>query len=120
MDMIRRVETGNQVWVVGSNAGSLTGLVPAPPEFQNLLTSITSGSYQIRIGQDVHVKAIGNFSSNESARNSADMLRRLVALARTQTAQQHDVLQLLDGVRIEDTGNLMTIQIDAPGDLLKN
>jgi len=120
MEMIRRIETGNQVWLVGANAGTLTRSVPAPPEVQNILTSLTSGSYQMRIAQDVHVKAIGNFSTNESARNSADMLRGLIALARTQTAQQPDLLHLLDGVRVEDTGNLMTIQIDAPGDLLKN
>ena len=121
MDMIRKVEAGNQVWFVGKTADGLAGSpVPIPPQFQDITKSLTSGSYQMRIAQDVHVKAIGNFTSSESARTSADLLRGLIALARTQTAQQPDVLHLLDGVRVDNLGLSMTIQIDAPGDLLKN
>jgi len=121
MDMIRKMESGNQVWVVGSTMDALTRApVPMPPQMQDVLKSLTSGSYQMRLTQDVHVKAIGSFSDSQSAQTSADLLRGLVALARTQAAQQPDLVHLLDGVRVDNAGSLMTVQIDEPGDLLKN
>ena len=122
MEMIRKSESGNQVWVVGLNADALANSsvpAPVPPQFQDILKSLASGSYQMRITQDVHVKAIGNFANSDSARTSADLLRGLIALARTQAAPQPDVVHLLDGVRVDNAGSLMTIQIDMPGDLLK-
>jgi hypothetical protein len=121
MDMIRKIETGNQVWVVGGSPDIMARIpAPIPAQFQDVLKSWTSGAYQMRIAGDVHIKAIGNFADADSAKNSADLLRGFVALARTQSAQQPNLVHLLDGVRIENAGASMTVQVDEPGDLLKS
>src|SRR5262249_28369603 len=59
LDMVRTIETGNQIWVVGQTGANIatTLPIPMPPEVQDVFKSLTSGSYQMRISQDVHIKA---------------------------------------------------------------
>jgi len=73
----------------------------------------------MRVDQDLHARATGNFADAEAARNLGDMGRGLIAVAKLQVASQPDMLHLLDGIQVRDSGASVVVNIDEPGDLLK-
>lgn len=121
MDKIRSVEAGNQIWAVGEfSADMIPRGMKAPPQAAVLLQTFRGGVYQMRIDQDVHATATGNFDSADDARTAGDLLRGLLAIAKLQVStKSQDLLHLLDGVRIDYSRETMSVGFDASGDLLK-
>ena len=120
---IRTIEAGSQVWAVGDfSVGELPAGLPGPAPAVELLKSLRGGTYQMRVDQDVHARATGNFENADSAKTLADMARGLIAVAKLQVAKQEPdmlLLHLLDGVQVTDSGTSVVVNIDEPGDLLK-
>lgn len=120
MAAVRGIEVGNQVWAVGQfdlDAIPESARIPAPAlEF---VRNFTSGSYQMRVDTDVHVKAVGVFTSDAAARQTAEVLRGLLAVGKLQTSRQQDMLHLLDGVQIDYSGSSLTVRFEGDGELLK-
>jgi hypothetical protein len=120
LDGIRTIEAGNQIWAVGKSielqlpAGALSQ-TPAAGIFQ----SLRRGTYQMRIDQDIHARAIADFTDANAATNLADMARGLIAVAKLQVAkQQPDLVHVLDGIQVSSSGSTVTAQVEEPGDLL--
>jgi hypothetical protein len=120
MDQIRTIEAGNQVWAAGKFDMNLFGK-QAPDRIEEMAGSLKSGTYQMRIDQDVHVRASGIFGSTEMAKSTGDTLRGLVAMARLQVSggQDDKLLRLLDGVSIENSNERVLITFNTTGTLLK-
>ena len=121
LEAIRTIESGNQVWAVGSFSQEdlPTGGVRESGPVAEILKSLQHGTYQMRVDRDVHARATGNFADADSAKNLADMARGLIALAKLQVAkQQPDLVHLLDGIQVTSNGSSVVAQIDEPGDLL--
>jgi len=118
-DAIRNVEAGSQVWAVGNFSLPEIPELRGPAPALELLKSLRSGTYEMRVDQDLHARATGNFADADAAKNLGDMARGLIAVARLQMAKQPDMLQLLDGVQVRDSGSSVVVNIDEPGDLLK-
>jgi hypothetical protein len=120
MNQIRTIGAGNQIWAAGTfDLAMLGNRVPMPGNVGNLAQSLKSGTYQMRIDQDLHVKANGSFSSADMAKATTDMLRGLVAMAKLQVSQDDNFGHLLDGLDIENAGVNLTVSFNASGDLLK-
>jgi len=122
MNEIRTIESGNQIWGVGKlDLGPVVNNAPAGPaeKFKEMAGSLKTGTYQMRIDQDVHVKATGSFGSAEMAKATGDTLRGLLSIARLQVSQEQTLTQLLDGVSVENTAEKMTVTVNASGDALK-
>ncbi len=120
VNAIRTVEAGSQVWAVGEFDRSLLGIQRGtPPQIGEFIQALKSGTYQMRVDSDVHVAATGQFADSESARKAGDLLRGLVAVAKFQVSRQPDMIQLLDGVQVQQSGLSMMVNFDASGDLLK-
>jgi hypothetical protein len=118
---IRGIEYGNQIWAVGK-----FDLDAIPPEVASIPSPVLEvvkgfkgGSYQMRLDTGVHVKAIGNFTDDQAAKSTADLVRGLLAVARLQVYKQPDLVSLLEGVRIDYAGISMTVRFDGDGELLK-
>jgi hypothetical protein len=118
---IKTIEAGNQVWAVGNFSQEdlpATGLRESTPAAQ-ILKSLRGGTYQMSIDSGVHARATGNFTDAESAGNTADMARGLIAVAKLQVAkQQPDLLKALDGIQVSSSGSSVVVRIEEPGDLL--
>ena len=121
MDQIRTIGAGNQVWAAGHFDLSMLGnRLPMPAgKVGDLAHSLNGGTYEMRIDQDVHVKASGSFGSADMAKATTDMLRGLVAVARLQVAQDDTLIHLIDGLSIENSNDKLLISFNASGDLLK-
>ena len=121
MDQIRTIEAGNQVWAAGKFDMNMFGDNRAPEKIEEMAGSLKSGTYQMRIDQDVHVRASGVFGSPEMAKSTGDMLRGLVAMARLQVSggQDDKLVRLLDGVSIENSNEKVLITFNTTGTLLK-
>ena len=120
MNAIRTIQTGNEVWAAGKFDVNMLGNVPnAPGQFGQLATSLQSGTYQMRMDQDVHVQATGIFNTADTAKTTGDMLRGLLAMGKMQTSQQPTFVQLLNGVDVQNNGVNLTVSFSASGDLLK-
>jgi len=120
MDQIRTIGAGNQIWAAGNfDLAMLGNRIPVPGNLGNLAQSLKGGTYQMRIDQDVHVKANGSFASADMAKATTDMLRGLVAMAKLQISQDDNLSRLLDGLSIENSGVNLTLSFNASGDLLK-
>src|SRR5438094_920170 len=111
-EALRTIEAGSQVWAVGDfsipDLPDLRGPAPA----LELLKSLRSGTYQMRVDQDLHARATGNFADAEAAKNLGDMGRGLIAVAKLQVASQPDMLHLLDGIQVRDSGASVVVNID--------
>ena len=102
--------------------GGQRDLLARPAPALELLKSLRSGTYQMRVDQDVHARATGSFEDADSAKTLADMARGLIAVAKLQVAKQEPdmlLLHLLDGVHVTDSGTSVVVNIDEPGGLLK-
>jgi len=123
MNEIRTIESGNQIWGVGKlDIGPVVNTTPAGSpayKFKEMAGSLKTGTYQMRIDQDVHVKATGSFGSADMAKASGDTLRGLLAIAKLQVAQEPTLTQLLDGIGVENSAERMTVTVNASGDALK-
>src|SRR4030095_6175856 len=84
MAAIQTIEAGNQVWGVGdfsvNDLGTLGVRGPAPAV--EMLKSLKSGTYQMRVDSGIHARAIGNFADSESAKNIGDLARGAIAVAK--------------------------------------
>jgi hypothetical protein len=122
MAAIQKIPADNQVWAVGDlSIGDLpaTG-VRGPAPVVDMLKSLQSGTYQMRVDSGVHARATGNFADADSAKNIGDLAKGAIAVARLQVAkQQPDLLHVLDGIQVNTTGATLIVQIDESGDALK-
>jgi hypothetical protein len=119
MDDIRTIEAGNQLWAVGKLDLEPMVHSASPEKIQEVAGSLKSGTYAMRLDQDVHVKATGTFGSVDMAKAAGDTLRGFVAMAKLQVSQEENLSRLLDGLSIENSGENMTLTFNATGDLLK-
>jgi hypothetical protein len=118
---IQTIDAGNQVWAVGDF--SLADLPPGVSDrtpVVDLLKSLQRATYQMHIDTDIHARATGTFSDENSARNISDLARGALAVAKMQVAkQQPDMIHLLDGIQVSNSGTTLTVRVDESGDLLK-
>lgn len=120
MQAINKIEAGNQIWAAGRfTADDLPIPRNRPAQADALLKELQGGTTQIRIDQDVHVRAAGDFSNAETAGKVVDMLRGFLGLAKLQLAQEPDLNRLLDAVRLDVLGSSAVVNFDAPGDIIK-
>lgn len=118
---IQTREAGNQVWAVGELSLDEWPIPPAAngPAL-NMLKTLQSGTYQMKVDQDLHARATGNLVDSESAKDLADLGRGMIALAKLQVARQSpDLLHALDGVQIQNSGSSVVVDIVESGELLK-
>jgi hypothetical protein len=119
---IQSIEPGNQLWAVGDLTVNDLGAVgvrgPAP--VTEMLKTLKSGTYQMRIDTGLHARATGTFGDAESAQNLGDMARGMLSLMKVQMAKQRpDVTQLLSGIQVNYTGTTVTLQIEESAEQLK-
>ena len=122
MTAIQTIDAGNQVWAVGDFSISDLGTagIRGPAPVLEMLRSLQSGTYQMRVDNDVHARATCTFADQNSAKNVADLAKGALAVAKLQIAkQQPDLLQVLDGIQVSSSGTTMTVTISESGDLLK-
>jgi hypothetical protein len=120
MNKIRTIESGNQIWAAGKFDLSKLGTdANAPARIGEMVHSLKAGTYQMRIDQDVHLKATGSFGSDDMAKATSDMLRGLLAVAKLQVSQEEKLVRLLEGLSIEYSGDTLVVSFSATGDLLK-
>jgi len=122
MAAIQTIDVGNQIWGVGDfSVGDLSNLgVRGPAPALEMLKSLKSGTYQMHVDSGIQARAVGNFTDVESAKNIGDLVRGALAVAKLQIAQQQpDVVKLLDGIQVTNSGSTLTLRIDESGELLK-
>lgn len=105
---------------IGEFDRSLLGIPGgAPAQIGEFIKALKRGTYQMRLDSDVQIVATGQFADSETARKAGDLLRGFVALAKFQVSRQPDVIRILDGVRVQQSGLSLTVHFDASGDSLK-
>jgi len=119
---IQTIDAGNQIWGVGDfsveDLGNLGVRGPAPAV--DMLKSLKNGTFQMHVDTGIQVRAIGNFADPESAKNIGDLVRGAVAVAKLQVAkQQPDMVKLLDGFQVTNSGTTLTFRVEESGELLK-
>lgn len=119
---IQSIEAGNQIWGVGDFSGTDLGLIgirgPAP--VIEMLKAIRNGTGQVRVDTGIHARGTATFADAESAKNLSDLVSGALAIAKLQIAkQQPDMLQVLDGVQVTSSGNMLTVRVEESGELLK-
>jgi hypothetical protein len=120
MEQIKTIEAGNQVWAVGKfSMQDLPRGIRGPAPALEMMKSLQGGTYQMRVDQDVHARGIADFGDAEAAKNLSDMARGFIAIAKLQVAKEPDLLHILDGVQVSNSGTSVVVNIDQRGDLLK-
>ena len=119
---IETIEPGNQVWAAGdvsiSDLGAFGIRGPAPAV--EMMKSLKTGTYQMRVDTGISARATGDFADAESAMNFGDLARGTLAVAKLQVARQRpDMLQLLDGIQVSYSSTSVTVRIEESGEQLK-
>ncbi len=84
----------------------------------DLIASLERITYQMRIDAALTARAVGEFTTPDTARRTGDLLRGVVALGKMQVFESDDLLQLLDGLQIDDIESSIEINFSADGELL--
>lgn len=117
MAEIAAIEDGNQVWGVGSFADLMPdGL--APPVATDLIAALEKVRYQVRIDAGVTARLAGTFATPDTASRAGDLLRGFVALGKLGSAEQPDLIELLNGFVIQNGENSVEIRFAASQELL--
>jgi hypothetical protein len=119
---IQTIEAGNQIWGVGDFSATDLGLigVRGPAPVMEMLKALKSGTGQMHVDTGIHARGTATFADADSAKNLSDLARGALAVAKLQIAkQQPDMLQVLDGVQVSSSGNMLTVRVEESGDLLK-
>lgn len=117
---LRGIDAGNQAWGIGDFAsGLLPRDLPGPRAAKQLVSSLSHGTYAMRIDTGVHALARGDFKDAQTARNLADLATGLQAAARMQAGNNRDLQQLIDSVQFQMNGTSMIVTVNVEGDLLK-
>ena len=119
---IETIEPGNQVWAAGDVSISDLGAagIRGPAPAVEMMKSLKTGTYQMRVDTGISARAIGDFADAESAKNFGDLARGTLAVAKLQVAKQRpDLLQLLDGIQVSSSGTSVTVRIEESGEQLK-
>jgi hypothetical protein len=120
LDAINTIEAGNQVWAAGRfTLDELPLPRRRPAQFDVLLKSLQGGTYQMLINQDVHMKAAGDFATPENARAVVDTLSGFMSVLQFQAANKPELISLIEGISLNATGQSVTLDVVATGDLLK-
>ncbi len=118
-EAIRSIEEGSQVWGVGMLTDMLLPEELAPPMAVDLIASLERVTYQMRLDAGLRVRAVGEFTSPDTARRTGDLLRGLVALGKMQVFEREELIELLDGLQIESVESSIEIRFSADGELLR-
>jgi hypothetical protein len=119
---IQSIDTGNQVWAVGDfSMKDLSNLgVRAPAPVLEMLKSLQSGTYQMRVDTGIHAGALGNFGDAESVRNLTDLAQGALTIAKLQFAKQRpEMLPVLDGIVVSGSGTTLTVRVEQSAEQLK-
>jgi len=119
---MQSIEAGNQVWAVGDfSIKDLSNLgVRAPAPATDMLKTLQSGTYQMRVDSGIHARAIGNFGDAESVRNLTDLAGGVLAIAKLQLVKtQPEMAQLLDGILVSGSGTTLTVRVEQSAEQLK-
>jgi hypothetical protein len=120
MAAIGEIEPGSQVW------GSFTDLlapelVPegvAPPVAADLITALERVNYQMRVDTGVTARLAGDFSTLDAARRAGDLLRGFVAFGKMGSTGQPDMMELLNGLRVDTLEDSVEINFTATEELI--
>ena len=118
MEAIQSIDEGNQVWGVGNLTDVLLPEAMAPPMAADLIASLERITYQMRVDAALTVRAVGVFTTPDTARRTGDLLRGVVALGKMQVFESDDLLQLLDALQIDSVESSIEINFSADGELL--
>ena len=123
---IRTFDAGSQVWGAGEfnfdelPVPRISPETPGAEPVLELLRTLQGGTYQMRVGQDVHARATANFTDANSAKTLAGLTRGMLALAKTRVAKDNqDLLFALDGIQVSNSGTQMLVNIEESGELVK-
>jgi hypothetical protein len=116
---IQSIEEGNQVWGVGMLTDMLFPEALVPPMAVDLIASLERVTYQMQLDTGLRVRAVGEFTSPDTARRTGDLLRGVVALGKMQVFEREELIQLLDGLQIDSVESSIEIRFSADGELLR-
>lgn len=117
---IGSIDGGNQIWAAGRfTIDQLPLPRRRPAQADVLLKDIQGGTYQMRIDQDLQGRATGDFATPENAKAVADALSSLLSVMKLQMARQADLQKLLEGIQLNIKGQELTVNFQAPGELIR-
>ena len=118
VDGIESIEEGSQIWAVGNFSDIPIPTEIAPPMAVDLIGLLESGTYQMRWDSGISMRVVGKFTTSENARRTTDLLRGLVAFGKMQVFEEPDLIELLDGVRIDTVESSVEIRFALEAELL--
>jgi len=121
MGAVNTIEAGNQIWAAGRFTFEQLPVPRRGPiaPMEELLRSLQGGTFQMRVDQDLHANAKGDFPDAEKTRNVVDTVRSLIELAKLQAGENQDFLKILEGIRVDASGATMIVNVDVPGELIQ-
>jgi len=122
MAALQTIEPGNHVW--GAGTVSMKDFerlgVPGPRQVADIVKTLRTGTYQMRVDTGIHAKAVGNFADAESAKNVSDLARGALAIGKLQLAKQKpELLQIVDGIQVSSSGATVTVLIEESEQAIK-
>jgi hypothetical protein len=113
---VEAIEAGNQVWGVGEVAvrDLERAGVKTPAPITDLMRTLRTGTFQMRVDDAVHAKATGTFADAQSAKNIGDLALGMLAVGKLQlTKQKPELAPLLDGIQVSSSGTTVSVRIEA-------
>lgn len=125
LDLLARVRPASQIWgavdcrrltALARQFGAARGMDASPLDRAPQVSSLISLAFQGTVGKNVDFTVLAEADGEEGARNVADAVRGILAIARMGAGQDtaRDWLEFFDGIRIEQTGTSIAMRGTIP------
>lgn len=119
MGLISQVNQGDTFWLATTNGHFSMPPVKQLSQWPLAKAKIDNLVVSGNLDSAVSGKILGFFEDAEAAKDFAAMSRGLLAFGRMQNPQFTELMQVLDGLRIEDYRNQVTLSVQIPYNVLE-
>jgi hypothetical protein len=118
MDVVKEIDQDDMVWGAGVVPEKVKMRAPQEHPMGNIVATIKSVVFSLDLEKELDALFKIKSDCKENVKNIADAINGLLALGRMNYAEQPDYMELLEGITVEGTEDIVSVSVHIPENLL--
>jgi hypothetical protein len=118
MDVMKEIDQDDMVWGAGVVPEKVKMSPPQGHPMANVVATIKSVVFSVDLKKELDAFLKIKSDYKENVKNITDAINGLLALGRMNYAEQPDYMELLEGITVEGTGDIVSISMHMSEELL--
>jgi hypothetical protein len=118
MDVVKEIDQDDMVWGAGVVPEKVKASAPPGHPMGNVVATIKSVVFSVDLKKELDAFLKIKSDCKENVKNITDAINGFLALGRMNYAEQPDYMELLEGITVEGTGDIVSVSVHIPENLL--